>query len=66
MYTSIYSNISRKLDRAVQLAYFYLYTLVAETLAEAVREESEVKGIKLPDRLVDYIFWWGKRDIIRL
>ena len=27
---------------------YILYILVAETLAEAVRVESEIKGIKLP------------------
>ena len=37
-----------------------LYILVAETLAEAVRVESEIKGIKLPDGLVST--WVGYSD----
>ena len=37
-----------------------LYILVAETLAEAVRVESEIKGIKLPGGLVSK--WVGYSD----
>ena len=37
-----------------------LYVLVAETLAEAVREESEIKGIRLPDGLISK--WVGYSD----
>ena len=44
-------SISRgELDRGARSAL--LYILVAETLAEAVREESQIKGIRLPDGLI--------------
>ena len=38
----------------------HLYILLAKTLAEAVRVESESKGIKLPDKLVSK--WVGYSD----
>ena len=49
-YTSIYFNLSRGIRQGCPISTL-LYILVAETLAEAVRVESEIKGIKLPDGL---------------
>ena len=45
---SIYFNLSRGIRQGCPISTL-LYVLVAETLAEAVREESEIKGIRLPD-----------------
>ena len=49
-YTSIYFNLSRVIRQGCPISTL-LYVLVAETLVEAVREESEIKGIRLPDGL---------------
>ena len=49
-FTSIYFNLSRGIRQGCPISTL-LYILVAETLAEAVRVESEIKGIILPDRL---------------
>ena len=49
-FTSIYFNLSRGIRQGCPISTL-LYILVAETLAEAVRVESENKGIKLPDGL---------------
>ena len=49
-----------ELDRGARSLPSLLYVLVAETLAEAVRKESEIKGIKLPDGLVSK--WVGYSD----
>ena len=58
-YTSIYFNLSRGIRQGCPIRTL-LYILVAETLAEAVRVESEIKGIKLPDGLVSK--WMGYSD----
>ena len=58
-YTSIYFNLSRGIRQGCPISTL-LYILVAETLAEAVRVESEIKGIKLPDGLVSK--WVGYSD----
>ena len=58
-YTSIYFNLSRGIIQGCPISTL-LYVLVAETLAEAVREESEIKGIRLPDGLVSE--WVGYSD----
>ena len=58
-YTSIYFNLSRGIRQVCPISTL-LYVLVAETLAEAVREESEIKGIRLPDGLVSE--WAGYSD----
>ena len=58
-YTSIYFNLSRGIIQGCPIGTL-LYILVAETLAEAVRVESEIKGIKLPDGLVSK--WVGYSD----
>ena len=58
-YTSIYFNLSRGIRQGCPISTL-LYILVAETLAEAVRVESEIKGIKLPDGLVSK--WMGYSD----
>ena len=58
-YTSIYFNLSRGIRQGCPISTL-LYVLVAETLAEAVREESEIKGIRLPDGLVSK--WVGYSD----
>ena len=58
-YTSIYFNLSRGIRQGRPISTL-LYVLVAETLAEAVREESEIKGIRLPDGLVSK--WVGYSD----
>ena len=50
-YTSIYFSLSRGIRQGCPISTL-LYVLVAETLAEAVREESEIKGIRLPDGLI--------------
>ena len=50
-FTSIYFNLSRGIRQGCPISTL-LYVLVAETLAEAVRVESEIKGIKLPDGLI--------------
>ena len=50
-YTSIYFNLSRGIRQRCPISTL-LYVLVAETLAEAFREELEIKGIRLPDGLV--------------
>ena len=52
-FTSIYFNLSRGIRQGCPISTL-LYILVAETLAEAVRVESEIKGIKLPDRLTGW------------
>ena len=49
-YTSIYFNLSKGIRQGCPIRTL-LYVLVAENLAEAVREESEIKGIRLPDGL---------------
>ena len=58
-YTSIYFNLSRGIRQGCPISTL-LNILVAETLAEAVRVESEIKGIKLPDGLVSK--WVGYSD----
>ena len=58
-YTSIYFNLSRGIRQGCPISTL-LYVLVAETLAEAVREESEIKGIRLPDGLISK--WVGYSD----
>ena len=47
-FTSIYFNLSRGIRQGCPISTL-LYILVAETLAEAVRVESEIKGIVLLD-----------------
>ena len=58
-YTSIYFNLSRGIRQGCPISTL-LFVLVAETLAEAVREESEIKGIRLPDGVVSK--WVGYSD----
>ena len=58
-YTSIYLNLSRGIRKGCPISTL-LYVLVAETLAEAVREDSEIKGIRLPDGLI--YKWVGYSD----
>ena len=58
-FTSIYFNLSRGIRQGCPISTL-LYILVAETLAEAVRVESEIKGIKLPDGLTSK--WVGYSD----
>ena len=58
-FTSIYFNLSRGIRQGCPISTL-LYVLVAETLAEAVRVESEIKGIKLPDGLISK--WVGYSD----
>ena len=49
-YTSIYFNFSRGIRQGCLISTL-LYIIVAETLAEAVLEESEIKGIQSLDGL---------------
>ena len=52
-------NLSRGIRQGCPISTL-LYVLVAETLAEAVREELEIKGIRLPDGLISK--WVGYSD----
>ena len=52
-------NLSRGIRQGCPISTL-LYILVAETLAQAVRVESEIKGIKLPDGLISK--WVGYSD----
>ena len=54
-FTSIYFNLSRGIRQGCPISTL-LYILVAET----VRVESEIKGIKLPDGLISK--WLGYTD----
>ena len=58
-YISNYFNLLRRIRQGCPISTL-LYVLVSETLAEAVRVESEIKGIKLPDGLVSK--WVGYSD----
>ena len=58
-FISIYFNLSRGIRQGCPISTL-LYILVAETLAQAVRVESEIKGIKLPDGLISK--WVGYSD----
>ena len=58
-FTSIYFNLSRGIRQGCPISTL-LYILVAETLAEAVRVESEIIGITLPDGLTSK--WVGYSD----
>ena len=58
-FISIYFNLSRGIIQGCPISTL-LYILVEETLAEAVRVESEIKGIKLPDGLTSK--WVGYSD----
>ena len=58
-YTSMYFNLSRGIRQGCPISTL-LYVLVAEVLAEAVRDESEINGIRLPDGLMSK--WVGYSD----
>ena len=58
-YTSMYFNLSRGIRQGCPISTL-LYVLVAEVLAEAVRDESEINGIRLPDGLISK--WVGYSD----
>ena len=50
-FTSIYFNLSRGIRQGCPISTL-LYVIVVETLQKLVREEWEIKGIRLPDGLV--------------
>ena len=58
-YTFMYFNLSRGIGQGCPISTL-VYVLVAETLFEAVREESEIIGISLPDGLISK--WVGYSD----
>ena len=55
----MYFNLSRGIRQGCPISTL-LYVLVAEVLAEAVRDESEINGIRLPDGLISK--WVGYSD----